>query len=155
MSTTANKAALLRSAMLLIGAVLLPAGLLVIGLGWYGAAHTPYAHEQTSYLISGGMFGLGLTFVGGFLYFGGWLAKASADNADAMATLTRGLHELNGALLRVQSVAGAAGGEASEQLVATAAGTMHHRPDCTLVAGRQDLRTVADDLLQPCRLCLG
>ena len=60
------------------GAVLLPGGLVVIGLGWYGTAHTPYEYDQNAYLISGGILGLGITFVGGFLYFGSWLARLAA-----------------------------------------------------------------------------
>lgn len=69
------------------GAVLLPAGLIVIGLGWYGVSHTPYAYDQMSYLVSGGILGLGITFVGGFLYFGAWLAKVAADQKDAAKRL--------------------------------------------------------------------
>jgi hypothetical protein len=41
------------------GAVLLPLGLVVIILGWYGAAHTAYQYDQLSYLVSGGLLGLG------------------------------------------------------------------------------------------------
>src|ERR1700750_2105243 len=52
------------------GAVMLPLGIVVIVLGWYGVAHTPFGYDQTSYLMSGGFGGLALTFVGGFLYFG-------------------------------------------------------------------------------------
>ena len=51
-------------------AVLLPLGLALIVLGWYGAAHTPYLFEQVPYLISGGLLGLGLAVVGGFVIGG-------------------------------------------------------------------------------------
>jgi len=64
------------------GAILLPGGLIVIGLGWYGVAHTPYLYQQMTYLVSGGVLGLGLTFVGGFLYFGAWLARVAADQKE-------------------------------------------------------------------------
>ena len=50
-----------------VGGALLPLGVVVIALGWYGVAHSPFAFEQNSYLISGGLFGLGLVLVGGFL----------------------------------------------------------------------------------------
>ncbi|HEY2167805.1 MAG TPA: hypothetical protein VGH01_11605, partial [Jatrophihabitantaceae bacterium] len=36
------------------GAVLMPLGLLAIGLGWYGTAHSKYDYDQRTYLISGG-----------------------------------------------------------------------------------------------------
>ena len=39
-------------------------------------------------------------------------------------------------------------------LVATAKGTMVHRPDCAVVAGKRGLRRVtARDGLEPCKLC--
>ncbi len=39
-------------------------------------------------------------------------------------------------------------------LVATARGTMSHRPECVVVAGKPDLRAVAaGDGLLPCKLC--
>jgi hypothetical protein len=75
----------LHAALFAAGAVMLPAGLILIGFGWHGAANTPYAYDQMTYLISGGILGLGITFAGGFLYFGAWLAKASAEQAKAAA----------------------------------------------------------------------
>ena len=75
-----NHFQLLQMVLFWAGAVLLPLGLVVIVLGWYGAANTPYQYDQLSYLVSGGLLGLGLTFVGGFLYFGAWLARIAADN---------------------------------------------------------------------------
>src|SRR3712207_1115662 len=58
-----------------VGATLLPLGIVVILLGWYGVANTPFGWDQQSYVLSGGFGGLALTFVGGFLYFGAWLAR--------------------------------------------------------------------------------
>jgi hypothetical protein len=56
---------------------------------------------------------------------------------------------------RRRSAASNGGGTAGERLVATARGSMLHRPDCAVVHGREDLRDVdgtgAD--LQPCQLC--
>ena len=69
------------------GASLLPLGLVVIILGWYGAANTPYQYDQLSYLVSGGLLGLGLTFVGGFLYFGAWLARIADDGRESSRRL--------------------------------------------------------------------
>ena len=63
----------------IVSAVLLPLGLAVMLLGWYGAAHTPYLFEQVPYLISGGILGLGLAVVGGLIYFGSWVARSAAD----------------------------------------------------------------------------
>jgi hypothetical protein len=59
----------------LAGAVLVPFGLLVMLLGWYGASNTGYLFEQIPYLISGGLIGLGLVLVGSFAYFAYWLTR--------------------------------------------------------------------------------
>jgi hypothetical protein len=59
----------------LVGGFLMPLGLTVIGIGWYGTAHTGYVFEQLPYLISGGLFGLGLTFCGALIFFSAWLAR--------------------------------------------------------------------------------
>ncbi len=83
-----DNAQLLHLLLFAAGAVLLPGGLIVIGLGWYGVAHTPYQYQQMTYLISGGVLGLGLTFVGGFLYFGAWLARVAADQKAASKQLS-------------------------------------------------------------------
>jgi hypothetical protein len=45
--------------LLVLGGVAMPAGLLVIIVGWYGAAHTFHTYAQLDYLISGGLLGLG------------------------------------------------------------------------------------------------
>src|SRR3954470_23611681 len=70
-----------------VGASLLPLGLVVIVLGWYGVANTPFAYDQSSYMISGGFGGLALTFVGGFLYFGSWLARIAEGNREGARRL--------------------------------------------------------------------
>lgn len=154
-----------------IGAALLPLGLVVIILGWYGAAHSPYQFQQTSYLISGGLFGLGLVFVGGFLYFGAWMARLSdtvrTENARLLTALQEQGHGARALPVQAGPPAWAAfaglglAGDAeqtivpTESLVATPSGTMAHRRSCTVVAGRDDLRSVAlrQAGFKPCRLC--
>lgn len=86
----------LQFSLFVAGAVLMPLGLLAIGLGWYGVAHSHYVYDQNTYLISGGLLGLGLVFLGG--YFGAWLARMSAEQrdnsraiADAMSVLADAL----------------------------------------------------------------
>lgn len=82
---------------LLFGAALMPLGLLVILLGWYGAAHTPYVFEQVPYLISGGLFGLALTVVGGLLYFGYLLARLIVEQREQSAALIDAIRRLEAA----------------------------------------------------------
>lgn len=61
------------------GAVLVPLGVALILLGWYGAAGTAAVFEQVPYLISGGMLGLGCMVLGGLCYFAWWLERLVAE----------------------------------------------------------------------------
>ncbi len=145
------------------GAVLLPLGLVVIVLGWYGAAHTPYQYDQLSYLVSGGLLGLGLTFCGGFLYFGAWLARIASDNRDTAKRLSDTLLVLADVVSHSASApqAGAVpAGPASVRdpgsvLVVAGSGTTVHRRDCPLVHERDDLVPAGPDApaLTGCRIC--
>ncbi len=144
----------------LVAVILLPLGLMVILLGWYGAAHTPYLFEQVPYLISGGLVGLGLMLAGGLLYFGSWIARSTAtqqaSNDELIGLLLDIREELANrpetATAPAQRTRRSAGANGS--LVATATGSMVHRPDCTVVAGRSGLKKVgADSGLRPCGIC--
>lgn len=135
------------------GTALFPLGILFVIFGWYGAAHTPYAFEQTPYLISGGLLGVGFVLVGGFLYFGYWLTRLGADarTRDDRATQV---------LERIEHLLASQDGHAPEaasngQLVATPKGTLLHRADCVVVQGKTKLRKVSGGTkgYEPCKLC--
>ncbi len=156
-----DPAQLLHLVLFVAGAVLLPAGLIVIGLGWYGVAHTPYLYNQNAYIVSGGILGLGITFVGGFLYFGSWLARVAADQKEAQRQLSDTLLLLADAV--AQNTAAATGARPAARprdpgsvLVVAGQGRTVHRADCDLVAGRDDLRPAGPDTadLAKCRLCM-
>lgn len=66
--------------LLAAAAILFPLGLAVVLLGWYGAAHNGHTYAQIDYLISGGIFGLGVSVAGGFMYFGYWLSRQLNEN---------------------------------------------------------------------------
>jgi hypothetical protein len=143
-----------------VAAVLLPLGLLVIVIGWYGAAHTPYLFEQLPYLISGGLLGLALVVAGGLVYFGSWIARGTANQQHASEQIVALLQEIRDELAARPTAAPATprarkGGNGSAPFVATARGSMLHRPGCAVVTGREDLRPVGADGagLQPCGLC--
>lgn len=59
----------------LLGAGLVPGGFLLIMVAWWGASDTGAVFEQIPFLISGGLGGLGLMVVGGFLYNAWWLTR--------------------------------------------------------------------------------
>lgn len=143
--------------LLLLGGVLLPLGFLVIVMGWIGAAGTPYLFEQVPYLISGGLLGSALVFAGGFVYFAYWQTLLVRESRTAR-------EDLQAALARIEALlaTGAAGASLAPTttngqtgLVATSTGSMIHRPDCAVVAGRTNLRPAAPDEpgLTACGLC--
>ena len=147
--------------LLTAAAVLFPLGLIFILLGWEGAAHNGHTYAQIDYLISGGIFGLGLSVAGGFMYFGYWLSRqlgeARRQSALTLQALGR-LEELLDASLNARLAAAeeamsrprsraatrssSAGGVV---LYATPKGTLLHRAECPVVARRTDLRTVPAD----------
>jgi hypothetical protein len=143
--------------MLFVGGLLLPLGLLLVLLGWWGASHTVFLFEQVPYLMSGGILGLGLVIAGGFVYFAYWLTllvrESRTGRSELIAVLGRVERLLEESL--VTAPPRTAKGAPSSRLVATKTGTMLHRPDCVAVDGKKDLRTVTADTagLTPCRLC--
>ena len=156
--------------MTVLAAVLLPLGLVMVFLGWYGASHTPYLFEQVPYLVSGGLIGLGLVMTGGFVLFGSWIARTSREQGardgelllavremrDELAQLRLKAAEPVPAQARGRRTAAVRNGSGAHGLVATARGSMLHRPDCAIVSDRDDVHAVDEaevDGLQPCRLC--
>jgi hypothetical protein len=137
--------------LLIIGGFLLPLGVLVIILGWVGASHTPYLFQQNDYLISGGVLGLGLVVAGGFVYFAYWLTLMVRESRSRDRELVSALGRIESLLAGGSAAVPAAAGE----LVATATGTMLHRPDCPIVAGRDNLRRVRAGTpgFEPCKIC--
>ena len=142
------------------GALLMPLGVFAVGYGWYGAARAKYSYDQFPYLLSGGLTGVCLTTIGGFLYFGAWIAKGQADQRDAARRLDESMKELPDRLARQLAALMASAGSAVADVgaVAVVAGTngaLVHRRDCRLIADRDDLRDLAggDTALKPCRVC--
>ena len=119
----------------------MPLGMLAICLGWYGVAHSHYVYDQNTYLISGGLLGLGLVFLGGFLYFGAWLARMSAEQrdnsraiADAMSVLADALG--NGRRLGGEQTSNGTSMAAAAAAAAAAAVHCGVGPACAGSAGR-------------------
>ena len=152
--------------LMVLGGVLVPLGVLVVLLGWIGASRTSNVYEQIPYLISGGLLGLALVFVGGFLYFAHWLTRLVQEQRTRSAAVVDAVNRLVEVVER-SSVARPAGNghqrfspapaaepEPEPALVATGTGSLAHRPTCRVVAGKPDVRVVTvDDGLAPCRLC--
>ena len=140
------------------GAVLMPLGILAICLGWYGTAHSHYAYDQATYLVSGGILGLGLTFLGGFLYFGAWLAKVAADQRDSARQLADTMLVLADLVSRQPGTSAASDSALADPgavPVLAGSGTTVHRRDCQLIAHRDDLKVVSghERDVTTCRVC--
>ena len=132
---------------MLLGSLLAPVGVLLVVLGWAGAAHTPVVQEEIAYLISGGLLGVSLVVLGGFLYFGHWQTEHLRVTQAQTSQVVDALRALQASVDAL-----AASSAVPVALVATPDGTISHRPDCSVVRGRSDLHRV-DGELQACRLC--
>jgi hypothetical protein len=141
--------------MLAVGGLLLPLGVMLVLLGWWGASHTVFVFEQVPYLLSGGVLGLALVFSGGFVYFAYWLTLMVRENRTGRAELITVLGRLEQLLEEGSAAAPRRSGVPAGRLVATKTGTMLHRPDCVAVDGKSDLRSVTASTpgLTPCKLC--
>jgi hypothetical protein len=117
----------------LIGAIALAiVGIVLVILGWYGAAYTNILTEQIPYLISGGLLGVALIIVAGFL--------ASS------ASLERENRELRRDLIRAIGAAGTAPRSGShnsghdprdEQVFLVSGGRSYHFPGCPIIEGKE------------------
>jgi hypothetical protein len=134
-----------------LGVVFCLAGLVLVWVGWNGAASYDLDTRQFPYLISGGIAGLCLVNIGVGLFL---MQSHRADRArleENLAGLSRILETL------VQVNGGVANGSAAEGLV-LAGSTAYHRPACHLVHNHSRLRTMtsekaAESGLSPCRSC--
>lgn len=149
-------------ALMVAGGIIAPLGVIVVLLGWWGAAQTPYVFEQVPYLISGGVFGLALVFLGAFFYFAHWLTELVKEHRAQSTAILEALGRLQDEVGRLGHVQGNGhvvvdarrDRDGDGQLVATQHGTMAHAADCVVVAGKVDLRTVTEaDGLERCKLC--
>lgn len=141
--------------MAVLATLMLPAGLVAIGLGWYGAAHTPFVFEQIPYLISGGLLGVGLLTAGGLLYIGSWMARLAEVQREEGEKVRDQLRGIRQELEYLPGLVGGGSAAAHRMFVATPTGTMFHVADCSVVANRDDLRQVSGDEpgLTPCKIC--
>lgn len=138
--------------LLVLAGIVAPLGLVLILLGYLGASQTPFVFEQTSYLISGGLFGLALVFLGAFFYFAHWMTQLVKEHRVQSVAMLEAIQRLQDAVASPAPEPTPIGSPAG--LVATSRGTMAHVPGCVVVAGKTDLRRVSvEDGLAACKLC--
>lgn len=134
-----------------IGVVLCLAGLVLVWVGWNGAASYDRITEQFPFLLSGGVAGLSLVVLGAALIV------VQSQRAER-ATLERQLAGVNRILeTLVELSADAVRHDGGNGLV-VAATTAYHRPSCGLLEDHPRLRTMSVDSaveegLLACRTC--
>lgn len=142
----------------LTAAGLLLLGVLFVMLGWYGAAHTNIITEQIPYLISGGLLGLGLIIVAGFVAS---FSVLEQENRELRREIARAL-----AAARVGEAvpAGAAPSlipgppSGNGHVFVVPGGRTYHEPGCPLVEGKDGVQELepaqaAGSGYTACKLC--
>jgi hypothetical protein len=138
--------------LVMISGALVGLGLVLVLLGWHGASRSPNVNGQIPYLISGGQLGGTLALLGGFFYFGHWLTALIKEQRAQGAAIVAAIERLEAVVAQASAPTPDA---LDATLVATARGTLAHRPDCSVVAGKHGLRSVSPtEALPHCRLCL-
>ena len=165
-----------------LGGALVVAGFVAVIIGWVGTSRTVLVSGQIPYVVSGGLIGLGLIFLGGFLYFGHWVAvlvresrERGVEDREDLALVRQSLEDMNRSLVAVSAALtaavslspsspaaysnGAVPASADQDftapvLLATTTGSMAHRPGCRALVGKPNLRPVSlADGLRPCGMC--
>ena len=127
------------------GAILIPLGVIIILIAWYGSAHARVVQQQIPYLVSGSFVGLGCMVVGGFFFFGHWIYRLF-DQADLQHEETLRALEAIAAALAGSAPRAAVGGTAPGAVAAPGG-----RRRCCLERGL--LRDDVGDGIPPGRLC--
>ncbi len=138
-----------------MGLAVVALGLIIIGIGWNGAAgsggeinHVPLVQAQLPWLLSGGFLGLAVVVLGAALIIASAYRDSQARLKASIDVLTETLQQNRGA--------GTAPPDLGELVVGGSAS--YHLRECPLVAGREDTRLLttreaAEEGLTPCRVC--
>lgn len=132
---------------------MLGVGVLLIVLGWNGAASLDFVSGQVPYIISGGIGGIALAGAGLTLIVVHSLRRDLLQLGLKLDRIVDAVQELQGA--------GAVGPTAvpeGDGLRVVAGRTTYHAQTCHLVEGRDDLQVMSPEAardrgLAPCRIC--
>ena len=126
-------------------------GLVLVWVGWNGAASYDDSIRQFPYLISGGIAGLCFVNIG----IGLFIVQSQRAERSRLEQNMAGLTRILETLVEVQ---GRVPAGAAEDGLVLAGSTAFHRPDCHLVHDHPRLRTMTSEMaveegLNPCRTC--
>lgn len=143
-----------------LGLLVIAVGLVVIGIGWNGAAgsggevnHVPVVQAQLPWLLSGGFLGLGIVILGAAMVIANAYRESEARLSARFEQLLGALEREPGLAAKPDAASNSPGGE-----LVVAGSASFHQPDCRLVKGRSEARlidvsTALDLGLNPCRIC--
>jgi hypothetical protein len=151
-STTGASAFVRKNIRLVLAGVFLVLGIVLVILGWYGAAHTNILTEQIPYFISGGLLGMALIIVSGVI---GSSAALERENRELRRDL---MHAVASA---PRSVAGApmASSRPREDghVYIVPGGRSYHLAGCPIVEGKDGSELTMPDAVSAgfaaCKLC--
>lgn len=124
------------------GLVAAAGGAVLCVVGWYGISGERYAERQLPYLASCTVPGAALLVAGAVLFVGAALLAPPEAAAGPP-----------GSAEEEPSAAVSAAPSSEGPPLRVPGGTLAHRPDCPLVAGRPEAEPVGDAELDPCPVC--
>lgn len=142
---------------LYIGGALIAIGLVVLYLGYNGAATNALPQAQTPYIISGGLLGVALMVIGAVTIALYVLLQVQADFRTELSALRESMETLSEAMAHQVFRPANPGSENGTVMVARGASSFH-RPECRLVARAEHVkplpRNEAEEAgLIACRIC--
>lgn len=131
-------------------------GLIIIYLGYNGAATHTSIVQQFPYLLSGGMVGLALVLAGAIAGLGAVMQRAQDGARGELVELRQVLEDLTDALS--QTAVADVGADGTELVAVSRGGSSFHRDDCRLVAAKPTTRPMSRTDAQrrglmACRIC--
>lgn len=145
---------------LVVGLLLVAAGFVAVGMGWYDASGTPDVRRQMQALISGGFGGLAAVVLGAAVLQAHVHSRGSRQLADKLDGVTSALLELAMAPFEASAPFSPTPSETSHRPHRVLAShASYHAAGCDLTAGRDSLREISRDEadaegLSPCSVCL-
>ncbi|MFE4311940.1 hypothetical protein ACFRR6_38430 [Streptomyces sp. NPDC056891] len=142
------------------GLVAAAGGAVLCVLGWYGISGERFAERQLPYLASCTVPGAALIVAGAILVVAAYALPVRPPEPRGRETAADGSAAVDGSMAEGRPMA--EDGPAAEETpppssdgppLRVPGGTLAHRPDCPLIAGKPEATEVGDAALAPCPVC--